>query len=341
MQPEAVCEFDPDEFQTAMFSCLPAPSPPETCASTYTPECVVQSYACGLAQAGNEVACGPFDDLFAGACCYVILGDCPVGRPFTVAGVARTAPIVDGSGWSRRMSPDRSGLDATTLAALADFWSAEARTEHASIASFSRFVLELLAVGAPADLVAGAQAALADEIEHARIALGLASAYAGRELRPSRLDVRGALDDSADPAAIAASVASEGCIAETIAALLVAAARDQTSDPAVKAALAKIADEEMEHALLAWRFVRWALDEGGAAVHAAVRDVFDAAGRHVGFGARTALRGDAVAMRAHGYLPEAERSEIARSALREVIAPAAAALLHGKQLRSFGEAAIT
>ena len=39
---------------------------------------------------------------------------------------------------------------------LAELWSQDALLEHASIASFSRFALQLLAVAAPPALVAGA-----------------------------------------------------------------------------------------------------------------------------------------------------------------------------------------
>ncbi len=54
--------------------------------------------------------------------------------------------------------------------ALADRWTRDATYEHASIASFARVTLDLLALGAPAALVSGAQRAGLDEVEHARIA---------------------------------------------------------------------------------------------------------------------------------------------------------------------------
>ena len=49
----------------------------------------------------------------------------------------------------------------------------------AEIASFARTSLDLLALGAPADLVAETHRAALDEIEHARIAYALASAFSG------------------------------------------------------------------------------------------------------------------------------------------------------------------
>lgn len=49
-----------------------------------------------------------------------------------------------------------------------EWWSLAAQQEHASIASFSKFSLELMAVGAPAALLVRAHEAALDEINHAR-----------------------------------------------------------------------------------------------------------------------------------------------------------------------------
>jgi hypothetical protein len=84
-------------------------------------------------------------------------------------------------------------LDPDTRAALACEWLDDARLEHASVASFARFVLELLALGAPAELVHFAQRALGDEIDHARRCFSLASRYAQEPLGPAALQVDGAL----------------------------------------------------------------------------------------------------------------------------------------------------
>jgi hypothetical protein len=59
----------------------------------------------------------------------------------------------------------------------------------------------------------------------------------------------------------------------------------------------------------------------------AVADVFARADLAVGLGAVTSLAGCPRALRAHGYLPLAERRRIANDALRQIVAPAARALL--------------
>ncbi len=312
-------------FYHAVYVCYPAPKPPAVCDDVYSKACVLDAYDCGLQQVGDQ-ACGP-DPAVSDACCYTVVGDCPVGRPFLVDGRARLATLAPGEGWADGVRPDAASLDPETRAALADFWGREGLFEHASVASFARFTMQLLAAGAPADLVRASSRAMAEEIDHATLCFGLAGAYSGTQVGPSALDLTGGLDGGLGLREIAVAVAREGCIAETVAALQVAAARDAAADPAIRAALAVVAEQEMEHALLAWRTLRWALDRGGAALHAAVAEVFAGPEAHVGIGPVPALPGAPEAMRAHGCLPPEERRSLAADSLARVVMPAARSLL--------------
>src|SRR4051812_37235819 len=124
------------------------------------------------------------------------------------------------------MSIDQLPADARR--ALADHWSEVALLEHASIASFSVFALQLLAVGAPASLVEGAHRAALDEGEHAKLAFRLASRYAGEPLAPGPLplgDIAVAL--GSDLEALATSTAREGCVGETVGAVEARAALER------------------------------------------------------------------------------------------------------------------
>lgn len=146
------------------------------CLSATTPSfrCADPNDACR-----REQDCGP-----AGACST---GDGPrecisvaaCGRPFLVSGVERRAKARQGLGWAEPGAPDCGGLAPEVRRALAAHWTEIALMEHASIAAFSRFVLELLSLGAPADLVRDAGRAMSDEIAHAEACFALASAYAG------------------------------------------------------------------------------------------------------------------------------------------------------------------
>jgi len=321
----ATCSAEAAEEYQADHACFDAPRDGGTCDQAYDHACVADEYHGGLITRATFV-CGPLRMTDAG-CCYVLTGSNAIGRPFLVEGALRRAAAQVGTGWAVRCEPDVRGLDGDTRRALADAYTREAMAEHASVASFSRFALQCLACGAPSALVRGAQQAALDEVAHAELALGLAAAYGGTELCPGRLDVRGALDGELDPIGVARSVAREGAIAETVSALIVAAARDAAEEPAVRAILTRVAEEELEHALLAWKYLRWAVEQGGDAMRAALEPIFASAAAHVGFGSMTQLRGDELAMRAHGYLPTAERKAVAEQALSQVVATAAQALL--------------
>ena len=286
------------------------------------PANLVQDGCCNAAVAGPK---------WSGAsCCYVhCTGSC-CGRPFVVAGEARVASICERDDWMANASSlapaQDTDLDLATRSRIATAWANDAAMEHASVASFAHFTLDLLALGAPADLVLGAQDATRDEIEHARACFSIASRYAGKNLGPDRLNVDGASPAKDLASAVAAAVV-EGCIGETLSALLAEARLARAEDADVRDALSRIATEEARHAELAWSFVGWAITSGG-------EDIRDAAGRAFETALATtpqswdpSLHGVAPAtLRAHGLLDEKAAREVALRAFADVIAPCAAAL---------------
>ena len=96
-------------------------------------------------------------------CCYII-GVCGTGRPYLEAGRPRSAQAERGGdprAWRvEGGAPRVSALSPELRARLSQAWAADGLLEHASVASFGRFALELMAVGAPADVEVSA--ALAD-----------------------------------------------------------------------------------------------------------------------------------------------------------------------------------
>ncbi|HZO13854.1 MAG TPA: ferritin-like domain-containing protein [Polyangiaceae bacterium] len=269
------------------------------------------------------VPCGPDPSAESGCCYYAIVTTdllCE-GRPFVIEGVACTALPETREDWMVRLTPRLDDLDADTRRALADAWTEDALAEHASVASFARFVLELLAVSAPADLVRDAQRALADEIAHAEISFGLASAYAGAPVGPGPLamptnQLRSHL------AEIAAATAREGCINETLAALCAQAAHDDARDEVVKTALHAIARDEARHAALAWRFVAWAVRRDPSA-RAAVEEVFASALPP----SEPAKGMSPPGLANHGQLSPSRRAQIIRGGFDSVVIPCAYELL--------------
>jgi hypothetical protein len=297
-----------------------------TCPTQYNATMyIVPSTACNYVV---SVDCGPVPQ--GGSCCYMVTeegGGCP-GRPFLVDDTARSAEAVHVEcGWSLGvLAPDTTGLDADVRRALAAAWTGDALLEHASIAAFSRFSLELMAMGGPADLVAAAHQAALDEVRHARICFALAQGYAGAPVGPATFPFEGSITLSADLASFAAATAREGCIGETLSAIIAAEQLARATDPAVRRALSAIAEDESRHAELAWRTVAWAIERGGEPVRAAVAAVFAGAARYVpGVVADTAIPPGILG--SHGRLDAASARDAMARALDEVVRPCFASLL--------------
>jgi hypothetical protein len=130
-------------------------------------------------------------------------------------------------------------------------------------------LLELLAFGAPAELVARTIQAMEDERRHAELCFSLASAYAGLPLGPGELDLQGALPAPSLEHSLVTAI-REGCVGETVAALEAAELGERVADPVLRTVLARIAVDEKRHAELAFQFVNWALLRGDERLRALV-----------------------------------------------------------------------
>lgn len=248
------------------------------CAS-YPQPCGNDGYAC----LNDADACTSNADCKAGGTCswdaenHRRCLNVACGRPFLVQDEARTAPVTADAAWSSSpgLLPRVEHLTNRERAALAEHWTRMGQMEHASIAAFARFQLQLLALGAPPELVEACTRALADETAHTRLCFELASAYAGRALGPGPLDVTGSLAVSALDEVVDL-VLREGCFGETGAALEAREAAESAADPVIAAAYTQIAADEQRHAELAFRFVRWALGRSDLAVAARIARVLTA-----------------------------------------------------------------
>ncbi|MCB9679492.1 MAG: hypothetical protein H6737_30585 [Alphaproteobacteria bacterium] len=219
---------------------------------------------------------------------------CKRGRPFEDGRVAR--------------------LEGDVRTAAGEAWARVALDEHASVASFARHVLELLAVGAPPDLLAAASQAQLDEVRHAALALDLARRF-GAEVAFGPMDTD--VPVRSDLFALLKSVAEDGCIGETVSAVECAIALEQTEDPAVRAVLEAIVADEAAHAALAWRTLAWGLPKLAPAERAEVLAVF-----------RDARVGPAPAVPPGiGVLGGEEAAHARQWALSGVVAPALAELV--------------
>lgn len=148
---------------------------------------------------------------------------------------------------------------------LARGWLQDAQAEHASVAAFARVTLELMALGAPPELLADVQEAALDEVRHAERCFALAARY-GSAREPGPMPVLP--PRSPEHGQLAIDTFVEGCVGETIAALVATRVARHLGDrdEFVADSWRTVADDEGRHAALAWRILAWSLQEGGPEV---------------------------------------------------------------------------
>jgi hypothetical protein len=252
------------------------------------------------------------------------LGAPVCGRPFLVAGEARLATAFRAN---PRRDPETALLDTDTGRRLAEHWTRIGLMEHASIAAFARFTLQLLSLGAPMELVSASNEAQADETRHTAMAFEFAAAYAGTRVIAGPIDLRGAFATQSVEEILRTTI-QEGCCGETFASMEVGEAARVATVPKIRAALASVAADESRHAVLAWRTVKWILSEHPELVSVA-RDEFERLSRDEDRETPSArfARIDDERAREHGLLATATLARVRASALRDVILPCARALL--------------
>lgn len=196
------------------------------------------------------------------------------GRQLRRRGRVLLAPVTRGSQWTTGAMT--LSIDASSRDALAAQWRENGRTEHASVAAFARVSLDLMALGAPAALLAAASADAADEVRHTEFCFSLARAIDGREESP------GAFPDAAKVgarsssrrvalASLAVDSLIDGALHEGVSARVVAKLAKRCETPAIREVLKEIAADEGRHAAHGWDVVEWCIDEGGSVVaHALV-----------------------------------------------------------------------
>lgn len=190
----------------------------------------------------------------------ILLPPVTVGDAWTGAGLSSSGPvgIIDTD-------------DASTRDALAAQWRENGRTEHASVAAFARLTLDLMALGAPPDLVADANRDALDEIRHTELCFGLARAIDGRSESPGAFPEASharTLSRSRTLALAQLAVDSlvDGALHEGVSARIIAKLARRCDAPAIHSILKEIAADEGRHARHGWDVVRWCLSEGGEPV---------------------------------------------------------------------------
>src|SRR3984957_9639076 len=230
------------------------------------------------------------------------------GRQLRRFGRALLPRLRPGRDWSRAEGPTqnegpalrsaRSAIDASARSALAAQWRENARTEHASVGAFAALTMDLLALGAPPELIAAAHRDGLDEIRHAQMCFALATAIDGVDVSPApfpesrrarslpRIRIlalaRLAVDSLVD------GVLHEGLSARTLARLARLA-----EVPRIRETVTELAADEGRHAAHAWHVVQWCVSAGGAPVVHALLGAARALPVRAGAGARQEAQGGA------------------------------------------------
>jgi hypothetical protein len=132
------------------------------------------------------------------------------------------------------------------------FFAETCQLEAAAVTAFSILAAELRAHGAPAALIAAAERAEDDEARHTQLTAALARRFAAEPAAPcvQRHPPRPLL-------AVALENVVEGCVREAYAAFVTSYQGEHAQDPQVRAIMARIARDEIEHAELAFAVDEW------------------------------------------------------------------------------------
>jgi hypothetical protein len=195
------------------------------------------------------------------------------GRQLRSLGRVLLPPLTGSPDWAR--GEERLEVDDRVRSGLAARWRENARTEHASVAAFARLSLDLVALGAPPDLLAAAQRDALDEIAHAEACFAIARSIDGAEVgagpfpaaaragQRSRIRVVALADLAVDSLV-------DGALHEGLSARVVARLARRCEVPSIREALRRVAADEGRHAAHGWDVVEWCVRQGGAPVVSAL-----------------------------------------------------------------------
>ncbi len=261
-------------------------------------------------------------------------GECvEEGRALSDGEASVVAPLRRGERWSAAFETPRwlESVPQALRDMLGAQWLWSARYEHASIASFSRATLELMAHGAPPELLVGTQQAGIDEVRHAQECFALASAYLGHKVEPAALQSPPVRHSSL--AELAVETFIEGVVGESIATLVSTRALAVCRVPQVRRVLEMIIEDESGHAALAWATVAWAIEQGGQevvdALLEAAAELRTASDVEPSVVLPATLKAE---LHAHGRLTPAEQRQARQDAWSGVIDPMLQTLVASSQV---------
>jgi hypothetical protein len=185
----------------------------------------------------------------------------------------------EGSAWTHDPKSDDAELPAIVPTAiapeLAEQWRENGKTEHASVAAFARLSSDLMALGAPPNLLEAANQDALDEIRHTRMCFALARELDGKNEGPLAFPAARTARTLPANRTIALTMLAvdslvDGALHEGVSAAVLAELARRTRIPRIEAMLRQIARDEGRHAAHGWDVAMWCLEEAGEPVLRAI-----------------------------------------------------------------------
>jgi hypothetical protein len=213
------------------------------------------SEQCDNSESFNPAICHPNTDTWV---CLEV-EECSVGRPILEDEKAQVALSIESRGWIDSELKIHELTQELSMQ-LGAHWLKIAELEHSSVASFNRFSLQLMHLGAPAHLVLETQKAGYDEVLHAQKAYQIASRFLGKAMGPGPFTALNSTLDF-DKQVIINQLIDEACFGETLGVAEVREAIQWTHDEEIRKHLIQVEEDESRHAQLAWSTLSWLVDQ--------------------------------------------------------------------------------
>lgn len=182
------------------------------------------------------------------------------GRPFRIKGTPVVSKVSNSSKWIGRDIKICVDLDLESRRALEAVWLDSASKEHASVPAFSKLSLQLIAIGAPPELIAKVFTAASQEVTHAKLCFSVAASVSGRPWSPNAMpQVLEVKSGSESLERLILECFVDGCLMEALSAAHARASSELAEEADVKHVFSVIAKDESFHAELSWEILKFLL----------------------------------------------------------------------------------
>ena len=186
------------------------------------------------------------------------------GRPLRIRGRIVQPELKNGTDWCQGEVPNPEDMDLKSRLALEALWLHDAKKEYASVPAFARLTWQLIALGAPSDLIRDLHLAGLQEIDHTKKCFALASGFgSGPQTITPMFEILSDFDNiKGEPFSfLAVDSLIDGCLLEGFNADSAEACALICQDPVSLKVIRQIAREERFHAELSWRVLEFCLSQ--------------------------------------------------------------------------------